>query len=334
EDDCSFAGIYCLNKEIPKVTLPLEYAEKLYKDTANEYNNVIEDYEKRKKGVIGSIDEAANKAASALRGSGSASVWAETKGKIEELKSILRAIVENEEKKKAAYEKRLESCREYITRAGGSVKEVSTIPMSAVDESYLVCDKEYQKFINIREEKRKKQAEKDTEDDIKPEEKQTESEEEQTEPEETHTEAEEELTEPEETHTEAEEEQTESEEDEEIIDPDDPFGVNVEGEDDPEDTDQAGDTENSGDTDDAGNIDDSADTDAPDNAANTDENSETEDDHDGSADLGVKLIPIGNDKQDQSDDKQDKAGPDTMIEKNSIFQGIKGFFSGDKKKDQ
>ncbi|MCR4739477.1 MAG: protein phosphatase 2C domain-containing protein [Lachnospiraceae bacterium] len=328
EDDCSFAGIYSPDKEIPKVALPLEYASRLYKNTADEFNSVIEDYEKRKKGVLNSIDEAANKAASALRGSGSASVWAETKGKIEDLKSILRAIVENEAKKKAAFEKRLDSCREYIIRAGGTVKEVNIIPVSDVDESYLAEDKEYQKFISLREENRKKQTAKDTEAETETVEKQTASDEDQTDPGENQTEtgekqtasdedqaesvekqteSDEKQTGSEEEQTESEEEQTESEENQ--TEPEENQTESEENQTEPEENQMTSGEEQAA---------------AGDPAEKTKE--AVFDDTDDQTDApDVKLIPIGNDNIDGQDSKQKAESSFTEGEKKN--GRLKKFFS-------
>ncbi|MCR5734736.1 MAG: protein phosphatase 2C domain-containing protein [Lachnospiraceae bacterium] len=161
EDDCSFAGIYRVDKEIPKVKLVLKLAERLYDETINEYRSVIDDYEKRKRGVIDSIDEAEMKVSSSLKGKDSTSLWLEAKGKVEELKKILRTIVENEENKKAAYEKKLEICRDYVLRAGGDPKTCGIPEISEVDESYLSEDAEYEAIIRTRKETDKDQKDAD-----------------------------------------------------------------------------------------------------------------------------------------------------------------------------
>ena len=140
EDDCSLAGIYTCGKEIPKVKISLGQAEALWDAAVEEHNKVLKDYERRKRGIISSIDELFV----SLRRTVNTKQWIATKEKIEELKQILRTIDRNEKEKKLYYDSRLKMCGEYIKRANGEPSNnVKLIKISPIDEEYLRPDEDF-----------------------------------------------------------------------------------------------------------------------------------------------------------------------------------------------
>ncbi len=142
EDDCSLAGIYTYDLEIPKVKIPLEQADKLWHDTFMERNEVIADYEKRKKAMIKNIDKQWESDMENLRKNvGNTKEWFSVKEKIENLKQIVRTIEKNEQEKLLYYDARLRICEEYIRRANGVIPAPTYfVKATIVDEKYRVED--------------------------------------------------------------------------------------------------------------------------------------------------------------------------------------------------
>lgn len=147
EDDCSLAGIYDLDAGIPKVRLPVEEVRKRWDETIAERDQMIKDYEKRKKETLQNIDQRMHEAA--RLGPEQFDVWIKTKEKIEEMKQILQNIHKNETEKAVYFEKKLEVCREYFRRAGnGGQPDIPAVKIQEIEEAYL---KEDALFAEVKE---------------------------------------------------------------------------------------------------------------------------------------------------------------------------------------
>lgn len=159
EDDCSLAGIYDCSLSIPEVRLPLDVAEKLWEDTVLERNDTILDYERRKMDIVHSISQQQEASVGILKRAGANEEWIGAKDKVENLKQILRNMESNEQEKVRYYDGRLESCREYIRRAQGSVPAgVALIMPQAIEEKYLAEDRMFASAKAAQEDFRKKEA--------------------------------------------------------------------------------------------------------------------------------------------------------------------------------
>ncbi len=155
EDDCSLAGIYAVDGRIPQGKIPLDKAEQLWRNSIEERNSVIQDYERRKKETIERIDHQKRNM------DAETSVWYTDKGKLENHKEALRNIVRNEEDKNRYYDARIRGCEEYIQRAGGAVPgRIGLIRIMPVDERYLEEDEVYKEIKEYMESRNAKGQEK------------------------------------------------------------------------------------------------------------------------------------------------------------------------------
>ena len=155
EDDCSLAGIYAVDGRIPQVKIPLDKAEQLWRNSIEERNSVIQDYERRKKETIERIDHQKRNM------DAETSVWYTDKGKLENHKEARRNIVRNEEDKNRYYDARIRGCEEYIQRAGGAVPgRIGLIRIMPVDERYLEEDEVYKEIKEYMESRNAKGQEK------------------------------------------------------------------------------------------------------------------------------------------------------------------------------
>lgn len=139
EDDCSLAGIYDPDAEVPKVRLPLAELERRWNEAIAEQDEMIRDYERRKKETLQNIERRTREAARI--DDRNYKDWVEAKERLEETKQTLRNIQKNELEKAAYYEKRLEGCREYFRRSGNvQVPDLPTVRIQKVEERYLEED--------------------------------------------------------------------------------------------------------------------------------------------------------------------------------------------------
>lgn len=121
EDDCSLAGLYALEQEVPPVKIPAGLARQLCADTVQEMNGVVRDYERRKRETLENIKRLESSLPDPMN---DPDRWITAKTKIENLKQILNNIVKNEQEKLSYYSSRIQMCREYIKRAEGSVSGI------------------------------------------------------------------------------------------------------------------------------------------------------------------------------------------------------------------
>ena len=164
DDDCSYAGIYLYDEEIPEVKIPLDSALDMLDDAVSERNLVIQDYEKRKRELTENIERAERDAMTRIRkGSLSTDLFLEAKGNIEDMKRILRNIDQNENEKSRYYDERINACTEYVVRAGGMAELYDLCPISELNPDLLAEDEAYFEVMKAKEEfeKKKKRLEED-----------------------------------------------------------------------------------------------------------------------------------------------------------------------------
>lgn len=169
EDDCSLAAIYDLTRPVPDVRLPHEEACKLWEQAMRERNELVRDYEERKKKLIESMKQVYG--SPAFRGGKKVNVeqWMESHEKFEEQKRILKTIVANEKDKIAFYEKQLAFYSQYIDDFSEEKSAQKRVMPEEVAEFFVESDDKFFELKNVRQEYVKKantvkQIKKDLED--------------------------------------------------------------------------------------------------------------------------------------------------------------------------
>lgn len=144
EDDCSLAGIYSLDNPIPDIVIPLDEAEALWKETMEERNEVIQDYENRKRALIQKISAQKTTLFEKIKSKfGFSSEDIDNMDqRIIELKNILQNIVENEQMKAELYDKKLKNYSDYIIKANGYLPDNSKAVCVTTIEPEFFADKE------------------------------------------------------------------------------------------------------------------------------------------------------------------------------------------------
>lgn len=156
EDDCSLAGFYAPDQEVPLVKLPAKLARQLWVDTIQEMKSVAQDYEDRKGEIIENIRRQESSLPDLLT---MPEDWLASKHEIERLKKILNNIVNNEREKLAYYDNRVQMCREYVRRVEGHVSGQSTqINIKDVPLEYLKEDLQFLRLNKLYKEFREKKS--------------------------------------------------------------------------------------------------------------------------------------------------------------------------------
>lgn len=146
EDDCSMAGIYDREHKIPDVHIPLEEVNRQWKEFTAERERIVQDYERKKKDLLNSMDR--NMREVARIGQKEYKAWIELREKIEDQRQILQNILKNEKEKIAYIDEKLKSCQEYFQRAGSQApSEVLPVRFETVDERYL---REDQQLVDVK----------------------------------------------------------------------------------------------------------------------------------------------------------------------------------------
>ncbi len=165
EDDCSLAGIYLYDMAMPKVKIKRALAEKFWRETVSERNEMIRDYETRKADIKKRIDKRTEEAMRAVSGTMSMEALMQIKEKTEELKKILKNIEKNELEKLAYFDARLEICKEYVKRADGMISDTEKLLSPTVsEEKYVKEDEQFwavKEFLAGKEKDSKNQREQD-----------------------------------------------------------------------------------------------------------------------------------------------------------------------------
>jgi len=160
EDDCSIGGIYTENIEIPLVSISVDEALELFSQSVEEHNKLVDDYEKRKRGVIRDIMQLEQTADDCLSKS-DLNEWFASKSKIEELRIILNNIVKNEEDKQKSMLQKIERCKTYVKRSGGDADYIKLKTITMVEPSILEEDEQFISFKNAQLDYKKKKQEAD-----------------------------------------------------------------------------------------------------------------------------------------------------------------------------
>ena len=120
-------------------------------------NEIVSDYEKRKKSLLESMSQVYNSAA--FKGGVTVSMdsWIESHEKFEDQKRILRTIVTNENDKIAVHEKQLEAYAQYIIGFSDDTAKMKRLLPQYVDAVFLEPDEEFENLKIVRLDYLKKQ---------------------------------------------------------------------------------------------------------------------------------------------------------------------------------
>lgn len=145
EDDCSLAGIYDLDTDIPEVKIPLEKAYSLWEEVYQEREKMLRNYQSRKSSIEEDILHESSKRISPKTDTIS---FIKAKEKLEQLKEIYRNIVRNEAQKIDYFDHRLKTFEEHILRAGGKLEAGrKQFEPQEVKKEYLKQNFLYEKLI-------------------------------------------------------------------------------------------------------------------------------------------------------------------------------------------
>jgi hypothetical protein len=156
EDDCSLAAIYDLSRTIPEVRMSNDEAIRLWERTMQERNEIVRDYENRKKSLLENMSQVYNSATYKGCKGISMDAWMEAHERLEEQKRTLKTIITNESDKIAYYERQLAVYAQYIdgfSDDDGKAKRL--IPMN-VDMSFTAPDEDFPNLKIIRQDYQKK----------------------------------------------------------------------------------------------------------------------------------------------------------------------------------
>ena len=141
EDDCSLSAVYDLEKPVPDVKIPLDEAIQLWEQTVKERNEVVCDYESRKENLLKNIWQIQSRRGYKAVLSSSLDDRIEIENKVQELKRILKTIIENEKEKISFYDRQLDCYSEHIKAANGDLSRL-TMPVGVQNISDFVLEKD------------------------------------------------------------------------------------------------------------------------------------------------------------------------------------------------
>lgn len=158
EDDCSLAVIYKLDEPVPEIRIPHEEALRTWNQIVVERNEMVRDYDRRKKSLVESMQQLIK--SPHFRGGVSVEMhqWIEAHEKLEEQKQTLRTIVNNEKDKLAAYTRQMDLYYKFIKMEITAPENLMTIRKAVeVDSIYLEADDDYAVLKNYWQESTQKQ---------------------------------------------------------------------------------------------------------------------------------------------------------------------------------
>ena len=156
EDDCSLAAIYQLNSSIPDIRIPEEEAKKLWNDIVQERNNMLRDYHSRKNNLENNLQQIRN--SKEFQNYKKDETWIASHKKLEEVKDILRKVIENEKEKLENFDQRLQFYLKYMTpNMSGMTKKLKPCNIAA---EYYEKDTEFCELEQYWQERQKKKQEK------------------------------------------------------------------------------------------------------------------------------------------------------------------------------
>lgn len=158
EDDCSLAVIYDLSRPVPEVRIPKEEAVKFWTNTMHERNELVRDYENRKKNLLESMAQVYG--STSFKGGRGVYMdqWVEAHDKFEEQKRTLKTIVTNENEKIAFYERQLDFYAQYIDDFSEEKSVSVKLLPQEIDDAFMMPDEEFLKLKGIRQNSHKKYA--------------------------------------------------------------------------------------------------------------------------------------------------------------------------------
>lgn len=148
EDDCSLAAIYDLSRPVPEVRMSSQEASMLWEQAMRERNDVVSDYENRKKNLLDSMSQ--QRCMEAFKGGYPVKYvqWMEAREKYENQKQTLKTIVTNEMDKVGFYENQLRMYEQYIDGFSDDSAKLKRVAVQNVDAVFMEPDEAFIEFRN------------------------------------------------------------------------------------------------------------------------------------------------------------------------------------------
>lgn len=156
EDDCSLAAIYDLTRSVPEVRMSNDEAIRLWERTMQERNEIVLDYENRKKSLLENMSRVYNSATYKGGKGVSMDAWMESHEKLEEQKRTLKTMITNENDKIAYFERQLAVYSQYIDGFSNEDSNAKRLIPMNVDMSVIAPDEDLPNLKNIRQDLQKK----------------------------------------------------------------------------------------------------------------------------------------------------------------------------------